>query len=179
MYPGNEFVAECSYIRKLIPPDRFTTRLEEVFELRKQKNKENPQFKIISPNFTSLHDFGSGRFGNEAWVTSHPSMIPCDLTGERLSYWTDHGAQDSAGLSLAHFPRPPMKLETLYMLAGNLFKYFALYNEAPPDDSWMWSSFPDGEKWRQAVKTHGARAVDILMEEKMQTELNQTSRTSP
>jgi hypothetical protein len=50
------------------------------------------------------------------------------------------------------------------MLLGNIFKWFALYNAAPSDDSYAWRVFPDGEKWRQAVKVLGNRTVDIVLE---------------
>jgi hypothetical protein len=50
------------------------------------------------------------------------------------------------------------------MLLGNIFKWFTLYNAAPSDDSYAWRVFPDGEKWRQAVKLYGNRTVDIMVE---------------
>jgi hypothetical protein len=59
----NFFSAECSYIRKLIPPNRFNERLEEMFALRRKKDKENPFYSIISPNHSSLVEFGVGRYG--------------------------------------------------------------------------------------------------------------------
>jgi hypothetical protein len=60
------------------------------------------------------------------------------------------------------------------MLAGNLFKWLALYHEAPDDDSWAWRSFPDGEKWKQAVRIYGNQTVDVLMKEKWMREVNRT-----
>jgi hypothetical protein len=100
-------------------------------------------------------------------------MEPCDLTGETLHNWTQ-GPRDPADFSNAAFPRPPLILKTRYMLAGNLFKYLTLYHEAPNDDSWSWRSFPDGEKWKQAVKIHGNDTVDVLMIEKWIREANRT-----
>jgi hypothetical protein len=169
----NFFTAECSYVRKLIPPNRFNERLYDLFELRRKKDKENPYYAIISPNKSDLVEFGLGRYAPETWIASHPSMEPCDLTGDELRNWT-RGARDPADFSLAAFPRPPMFLNTHYMLAGNLFKWLTLYGEAPNDDSWTWRSFPDGKKWQRAVKIYGNRTVDVLMKQKWMRELNKT-----
>jgi hypothetical protein len=49
------------------------------------------------------------------------------------------------------------------VIGGNLFKSFTLYNTAPPDDSWAWRWFPDGPKWKEAVKQYGNRTVDVVV----------------
>jgi len=177
MYPGNVFTAECSYVRKLHPPNRFSEKVEKMFELRRKKNEVNPAYKLISPNHTILHEFGQGRYGHEFWIASHPSMVPCDLSGELLFEGWAVGPRDPSNFSLALFPRPPLKLEKHYLIAGNLFKHFALYNEAPPDDSWTWTKFPDGPRWHRAVKKYGNQTIDVLMKEKWLSDQNET-RTS-
>jgi hypothetical protein len=57
------------------------------------------------------------------------------------------------------------------MLLGNIFKWFTLYNAAPSDDSYAWRVFPDGEKWRQAVRLLGNRTVDIVLEKERKRQL--------
>jgi hypothetical protein len=57
------------------------------------------------------------------------------------------------------------------MLLGNIFKWFTLYNAAPSDDSYAWRVFPDGEKWRQAVKVFGNRTVDVILEKEKKRQL--------
>jgi hypothetical protein len=52
-----------------------------------------------------------------------------------------------------------------YYLAGLLFKWYALYEAAPPADSWVWSWFPEGSAWRRGVENHGANVVKELTEE--------------
>jgi hypothetical protein len=61
-------------------------------------------------------------------------------------------------------PRPHQSPGQYLLLLGNLFKWFTLYNAAPPDDSYAWRVFPDGEKWRQAVRVYGNRTVDVMVE---------------
>ena len=46
-----------------------------------------------------------------------------------------------------------------YLLAGLLISWYFLYNETPPDSSWIWDWYPDGTEWRQAVNDDGERGV--------------------
>ena len=50
-------------------------------------------------------------------------------------------------------------------LAGHVLKWQSLYNVTPQqqrDDSWVWSWFPDGSLWQQAIVEHGNQAVQVL-----------------
>jgi hypothetical protein len=62
-FPGNFFSTKCSYVNKLIPPDEFPERLTAVYDLKRQRIKENPLYLEISPNFTGwAEQFGKGRY---------------------------------------------------------------------------------------------------------------------
>lgn len=166
--PGNFWSADCAYIRKLPPPREFTDRMDAVFELRRQKLQENPVFSIAFPDVQGIDDHGSGRYSQEHWVGSHPDMVPCDLTADPLADWREH-EHSPAEFNWSMYPRkeqernPDIEWKQPPLIAGNLFKYFTLYNQAPPDDSWVWRWFPYGEKYRQAVKKYGNRTFDIMV----------------
>lgn len=100
----------------------------------------------------------------EQWLGSHPSLVPCDLAGQfNLDEWrlVDRTPHD---LTWNTLPRPLQTIGQYKMLLGNLFKWFNLYSEFPPDDSYAWKVFPDGEQIKQAVKIYGNQAVDIAVE---------------
>jgi len=57
---------------------------------------------------------------------------------------------------------PDVRLREYFLLAGNLFKWYFLYQQAPPADSWVYTWFPDGDEWRRAVQDHGAESVQVV-----------------
>jgi hypothetical protein len=86
------------------------------------------------------------------------------LTGEKnLDDWrlVDRTPHD---LTWNMLPRPRQPPGQYLMLLGNIFKWYALYNAAPSDDSYAWRVFPDGDKWKRAVQMFGNRTVDLMVE---------------
>jgi hypothetical protein len=110
----------------------------------------------------------------EHWVGSHPDLMPCDVTAGELSDWrrNDHVIPDEFSWSM--FPRPNQTNNPANdwdlppLIGGNIFKWYTLYNRAPPDDSWAWKWFPYGEKYRQATKLYGNQTFDIMVTKEIQ-----------
>jgi hypothetical protein len=120
----------------------------------------------------------------EHWVGTHPSVIPCDLSKSNNILDWYHGKMNSSDFEFAMAPRHPAevnwwqrrntryRIEVLpneahrmrerFLLPGLLVKWFKLYNETPPDSSWLWDWYPDGDVWRQGVKEHGSNVVRAL-----------------
>jgi len=50
-----------------------------------------------------------------------------------------------------------------YLLPGHLLKWHVLYNGTvvPTDDSWVWTWFPDGDLWRDAVREYGSALTAV------------------
>ena len=120
------------------------------------------------------------------WVGSHPSLIPCDLspTNEIKLWFHDFINSSSFKFSLA--PRAPIdadwfkrrngylrrhvlpfervRLRERFLLSGLLTSWYFLYNETPPDSSWVWTWYPDGAQWRDSVEEYGERAVSRVLE---------------
>lgn len=55
-----------------------------------------------------------------------------------------------------------LRLKEYFLLAGNILKWYEFYNEVPGEFSWVWSWFPDGRKWRNAVRLHGRKAIEVM-----------------
>ena len=184
--PGNFFTASCSYVKELVPPVEFRARMEEI---KKEVLLMTSQGIFQHHLFTDRNDhLGVGRFAAEHWIGSHPRLNPCDLsTHGNFRYWIrgDHGSKEfSFAMAPRHegsiFPTAhyrsalqrlkmnrTLRVEEFFFLAGRLFKYFKLYGEYPPDESWVLSFLPDGEDWKSAVRRQGQRAVEIVIREEL------------
>jgi hypothetical protein len=103
--PGNFFVAQCSYIQKLLPPLEYQQAKESLLEQLGLLNRDQTEFDLAPPREFAIlpslvdkaRDFiaktppsmrwklkqvpmmGISRFAMEHWVHSHPSVQPCDV----------------------------------------------------------------------------------------------------
>ena len=55
-------------------------------------------------------------------------------------------------------------LREYYYLAGNVFRWWRLYDRVPSPDSWAWRWFPDGGIWETAAsaRSGGVYAVEAI-----------------
>ena len=176
--PGNFFVTKCSYVRKLLRPSDYGRKMETVAEeahiLRGDKIL---RMNLYDPNPEGA--MGVGRYSSEHWVGSHPSVVPCDLSQTyKYLYWVRARRNTTATFEYAMAPRFGIeepwfriqkqefvlknrvpRLREYFLLAGFLFKWYSLYGEVPPDDSWIWRWFPDGKEWHSTavpyIREHG------------------------
>jgi hypothetical protein len=170
MMPGNFFVSQCSYVQKLIPPTEFSFTMSRV--VRRVKKLGYTHFRASLYYIKQDGAMGDGRFSSEHWIASHPSVRPCDLsTTANYRYWVNASRDVPGEWEFAMAPRPhhdlnaswhsinpvarqvlwtdyEARLREYYLLAGNLYKWLSIYRELPPDDSWIWRWYPDGEVWK-------------------------------
>ena len=80
---GNIWAAKCSYVLKLVPPNVFAKEMEKVY------NSAPADLAPIIQTWgaNQEHLMGRGRFANEHWVHSHPSVQPCDLYDAQTPAW--------------------------------------------------------------------------------------------
>lgn len=57
-----------------------------------------------------------------------------------------------------------LRMYDYFLLRGLLARWHIMYNQLPnttitPSNKWIWSWFPDGEKWRLGVEQHGPNAI--------------------
>jgi hypothetical protein len=109
-YPGNMWVARCEYVSRLIPPLEMEAAMERVATTRAAVHWRDlvGQSALV----------GRGRFSLEHWLSSHPSLVPCDVY-DRTDYfwgktmprkWRDPGGAEDWTPKLHVFPRQGMPL---------------------------------------------------------------------
>jgi len=185
---GNFWVAQCAYIRQLLPPLTYEGHMERVVKdalyLRLEQKMTMNMHRHWPPSF------GTGRYAAEYWAGSHPTIIPCDFshsfhpeiansdnTLDFLS-WVNASStaeKPASTLKWTLAPKHPIKianknirsserqrLPEYFLLAGNIFRWYEFYDDVPGEFSWVWAWFPDGRKWRNAVRLHGRNALTEL-----------------
>lgn len=60
---------------------------------------------------------------------------------------------------------PELQFREYYYLPGNLIKWFYLYGSegVPTQNSWVWRSFPAGERWKDLVGRYREKAIDVMV----------------
>ena len=200
--PGNFFTTSCSYVKELVSPVEFKTRMDEITK-DVLFMKLQGLFEINL--FTEREDrFGVGRYAAEHWIGSHPRLKPCDLSRHNdFAYWitSSHSSKEfSFGLAPRYQESPvkdeyvqvhdpndstkmitrlelvsrnvKLRIQEFFFLAGRLYKYYRLYGEYPPDDSWVWFFFPDGEHWKSVTKKIQQQQQEQQQQEQQQHEPN-------
>jgi hypothetical protein len=181
---GNMFAVRCAYVRKLIPPLEFKTRMRQV--------AKDMMIMILEGKLSvglgkeADYTFGLDEYAMEHWMGSHPSVKPCDVSNStEIFYWRQAPRLDEFQLGM--FPRVPLykysemrnpekswllpvlkkeswRKRELFFLPGLIFKWIALYNKLPPQGSWTWKWFPDGQLWRDETKKLGVGAIEKIGE---------------
>jgi hypothetical protein len=54
------------------------------------------------------------------------------------------------------------RMREYFLLPGNIFKWWNLYDIVPADDSWVWKWYPDGDEWRNGSTLYGRNVTDVL-----------------
>jgi hypothetical protein len=88
-FPGNFWMAKCSYVRHLLPPKDYEiahSRMIMGLLLGDNQTPQSPQYCLASyvrllfekhRGWTNLL-LGLQRFIYEKWICSHPHVVPCD-----------------------------------------------------------------------------------------------------
>lgn len=165
-YDGNMWTAGCSYVNKLLAPNEFVLRMQDVVErVLVDALKKVLSMAILPARPDTL---GVGGYALEHWIGSHPGIVPCNLSPSyNLKTWMrgltrkpDYeltiGPRPIAGGRVAYVQgKPEKRLREFLFLPGQILKWTMLYDQLPPQDSWVWEWYPDGERWKLAVAEHG------------------------
>jgi hypothetical protein len=151
--PGNMWLAQCAYVRHLLRPSVFASRMDVLYgHWAREPHSSSPCA-------------GVGRYAAEHWVHTHPDSRPCDL------YRPDNFTWGYAGLPV-QLP-PPMETEPedenekewirqnwhvsvaprfdeavyrrsdrclpMYNISRVLDQFQRLYGLTPAEDWWGWS----------------------------------------
>lgn len=211
-FPGNIWSAKCTYVRRLINPADFNEQVADVIETETRLSDQN---RILMTLYEERYSWSRGARPAhiwEQWITSHPSVVPCDLSkttdvqrwfvesdkvnayewslAPRRGLMEEKGNRSAAVAARAGnwfqlnknktfemMNQNDVRLRDYFLMAGNLVKWFGLYNTAPPAFSWVWSWFPDNTTWKGAVQQHGRNAVDEMFAHGLHFPENLTSST--
>jgi hypothetical protein len=170
-----------------MPPGQFGSRLRDFLEGNLISMLERKQFSLQLYNgVMGASAFGLARYASEAWISSHPDIVPCDLSvPANMGGWKIRGGRNSTiQIDWAMFSRRPLttsnfaefpinrfnriekepneRAADFFLLPGLIFRWQGLYNKTPATTSWVWDFFPDGEMWQHAVTEHGDLAVEKI-----------------
>ena len=188
---GNMFTASCEYVKDLMPPGEFESSINDlagdalVSQLRRATTTElfpfTPQNLGLNqysvehwigshPDFQPC-DVAPVRSSLFPWF-SGSSFVPNDYTSSKAYdfMWSEAPRRDSAPVG-HHLCRTREKeamakddivFREYFYLAGNLLRWYNLYNKAPPWNSWVWKWYPKGNEWMEGTKKHGSDVVTKL-----------------
>jgi hypothetical protein len=183
---GNMFAADCAYVNRLVPaltfPATYTRMVRNMCRWQQQGHWTTTLYRHDDGDTRMF--LGLDRWSLEMWVGSHPSIQPCDVSDTlSLEYWQKHNHMSEFHWHMA--PHQPITADWFllqqdqlqdilsnvtrlrreyFLLAGQLFKWIELYNQVPPMDSWIWTWFPDGSFWQEALQqsTNWSNAVETI-----------------
>lgn len=159
--PGNMFVAECSYVNRLIPPTDYRNATESMMnELWNKTKEELEQMGFATENESHQEQFrraswvGTDRYAMEQWAFSHPLVRPCDTIIKSFNYNNprhplSYGApkremaprQNFTGLHHSVHRVGLGPVHPFFRLEGLLYRYKKLYGAIPPNNSWVYTFF--------------------------------------
>jgi hypothetical protein len=183
-FAGNVWTADCRYIKTLIPPNLFEAKSRAVAGDALLRYKMG-QFQMKTKSVPPICNIGIGRYANEWWLGSHPSLHPCDFSDSIGSYTYPDG--DNAdeflhwlgllkGLTMftKDAPARRFRLERAledkaldlsreyFLLPGRIHKWVKLYGQVPNNTSWAWRYYPDGHVWRYYCERYGVQVLDMV-----------------
>ena len=186
-FTGNFFTARCSYIKELLPPETYVKELETnvVPIIHRMKTQGKLTFGMFPYDDAYI---GLGRFSNEHWPCSHPSVQLCDVTGNTtiIDWKTNNHPIPTNDFTWSLFPhsneeqlpigknnnakrknnnknQQKKRLREYYHMAGNMLKWITLYNQIPNDSSWVWKYYPEGQTWKEGYTKYGNMTLDELL----------------
>lgn len=158
-YFANFWSAKCEYVKHLVSPNEIETKMQEAFDSKPKGMTINKYTKQIPASM------GKNRFAAEIFIGTHPRLVPCEPSGiiqpGPPQYRSTQREEPGAAFT------PDMAVTGWYYLPGLLWRYYKLYDEMPPPESWVWSFYPEGERWRDAVEQFGYPRANEYMYNKM------------
>jgi len=192
--PGNMWKAQCRYISRLMNPWDFSVRMQSVAQDLLVDQLRGRLTTDTLTMGARKDFFGLQRYAAEHWMGSHPTVKGCDMDADATipdevrekcvpdnscslrRWWVAGQSLDAAAAVGPRRHGAPVHdtnasrhpeynaVTDYYGLRGQLQKWYGLYQEAPPDDSWVWQWYPHGMQWKSLVQKHGVMgAIDRMV----------------
>lgn len=134
-FPGNMFLAKCSYVQRLVRPSELPQKMKEIVQEMKINTTESDAWM-----------YGIDRFAYEHWIGSHPGVKPCDIyPDDSYKFGYDNLPEYNVYQALVQ-PAPRyldhsfMKMHAFWQLEGRLFEWKYLHPGEQPSD-WVWGFY--------------------------------------
>lgn len=179
-FPGNMWAAKCAYVKDLAPLPKY--EMETKYAVQSIRRRVRKGQLTTKRYIDKDHSRGMGRYANEFWACSHPGVVPSDVAARlQHSFWLKKEDYNYPA-SIFRFSMAPRKtmgfftgkggkviardkearIRESFFLGGQLIKWFRVYKQHPPPNSWVWKMYPDGQMWKEACQQHGRRCVDVI-----------------
>jgi len=155
-FSGNMWTADCSYIKKLIRPSEFASKMDELVDHSLAIGDEsvfpmpNKKYYLDRP-----YDYGTKRYAFEYWVGSQPQLKPCDVYAEaEYTYGSLFRNRTSISVMDRNWKPVLQKVPWLpidwswhwtfnewHCGSGRLSQYKFLYGAYPDQDSYVWKLY--------------------------------------
>lgn len=169
VFAGSMFAAKCNYVQKLVPPSELEYQMKKAYDTR----PENMTFTLFDMSYE--YSLAQGRFAAEYFIGSHPDLVPCEgYTDGSFSMVPSKPFLRTAMSYINRTAYNELMMEKggsyneFFLLPGLLWRWHVMYNSTPSNSSWVWTHFPDGIKWRDALHEFGGvpSALKALMKQR-------------
>ncbi len=150
-FPGNFWVAKCSYVRKLLPPKDYDIASSKmVLDLLKGTNAApNATLYCLASYLRTMYEVqpkwanlvvGMNRYIYEKWIASHPDLVPCDAY-DTFFNTTFHMFDVIPSVKTWSHLHDAYKYDWK-RLYGRLYEFQYLYDgRVPPNTSFFWKYY--------------------------------------
>jgi len=176
-YPGNFWAAQCTYVQKLLDPYSYKNQtFISIGRARKMQERGRVTLSLFPEK---PYNLGTGRYAAEFWVGSHPTVRACDVASiAQYGKFLQHDLS-FADMDLQVAPRDNVtteeyimkrmpnttlgQLREYFLEVGYILRWYRLYNQVAPPDSWFWKYMPHGQLWKIAVEKHQRAAIHKMV----------------
>lgn len=134
-FPGNMFVASCSYVQQLVRPSEFPQKMQEIVQKMNIKTNESEDWML-----------GLDRYAYEHWIGSHPGVKPCDIyPDDSYAYGYNDLPEYNVYRALLrpaprYYDNNLINMHPFWRLEGRLFEWNHLHPGEQPSD-WVWDFY--------------------------------------
>jgi hypothetical protein len=184
---ANMWTAHCSYIRNLLPPQQYESKVLNMYESTVNHTVLGPtKYACIRPHDVTRRFLGLERYAMERWALNHPDVQPCDSQSKQDIRHLKRDKKPATNFTPKLVPAPQKRAKTSGIaslptswerLAGRLFEWDYLYQKKPPKSSWVWKYYKGYEKGtKQFLKDCSAIKKETIQN---LTQLNVTINGQP
>jgi hypothetical protein len=183
------FTAKCSYLSKVLSPADYKEKSIQLWDYQHQMKLEGSYYNDLfawAPNHV-----GYDRYASEHWLGTHPDLVPCDVSSTIvLKHWQKEKERNYLHEFVWNMaPRQPIlnapwdwhnycdktfnitiatandnRFQQYFLLRGAIYRWTTFYQQIASRSSWVWTWFPDGSRWYNAVQRYGLNVLQEVIQ---------------